>query len=221
MQVGGAYTADRAASLSGVPRSTVHYWARSGYLVPSVSAERVKLWSFADLMALRTIYWLRQPKSRADGREIPRSKMGVIKQAISRLRELDLALFDGSRPNVAVTLNGEVLLDRVGQPLENADGQLIDPKLIDVLAPFNTLEGSRGPDLSMPRPKLRILPRKLSGAPHVADTRVETQAIQALATRGYGIDRIATLYPFLTATQIRESIDLEEQLARNIAVHAA
>lgn len=35
MQFGGAYTADRTAALSGVPRSTVHYWARSGYLVPS------------------------------------------------------------------------------------------------------------------------------------------------------------------------------------------
>jgi uncharacterized protein (DUF433 family) len=71
------------------------------------------------------------------------------------------------------------------------------------------------------RPELRILPRKLSGAPHVAHTRVETQAIQALASRGYGVDKIAALYPFLTTAQIRESIDLEEQLARNIAVQTA
>lgn len=54
-------------------------------------------------MALRTIYWLRQPKSGSDGREIPRSKMRLIKQAIVRLRELDFALFDGSRPNIVVT----------------------------------------------------------------------------------------------------------------------
>lgn len=118
-------------------------------------------------------------------------------------------------------LSGDVLLDRVGQPLETVRGQLVERKLIDVLAPFNTVEGSRGPDLSIPRPELRILPRKLSGAPHVADTRVETQAIQALASRGYGVDEIAALCPFLTTAQIRESIDLEEQLARNIAVQAA
>lgn len=34
----------------------LHYWARQEILVPSVSPERVKLWSYGDLMALRTIY---------------------------------------------------------------------------------------------------------------------------------------------------------------------
>lgn len=221
MDLGGAYTADRAAALSGVPRSTLHYWARQTYLVPSVSAERVKLWSFADLMALRTIYWLRQPKSAADGREIPRSKMRMIKHAITRLHELDLDLFEGTRPNVSITLAGEVLLDRSGSPLESLDGQLVAREAIDVLAPFSTLEGAHGPDLSMPRPHLRILPRKLSGAPHIVDTRVETQAIKALATRGYSVDKIAALYPFLNEMQIVESIELEEQLASNIALRAA
>lgn len=56
MEPRGAYTAERAAALSGVPKSTVHNWARQDILVPSVSAERVKLWSYGDLMALRTIY---------------------------------------------------------------------------------------------------------------------------------------------------------------------
>jgi len=39
----GVYTAERAAALSGVPKSTIHYWAREGVLAPSVSAEKVKL----------------------------------------------------------------------------------------------------------------------------------------------------------------------------------
>lgn len=221
MPLGGAYSAERAAALSGVRKSTVHYWARKGYLVPSVSAERVKLWSFADLMALRTIYWLRQPKTGADGREIPRSKMPMIRQAIVRLRDLDPELFDGERPNVALTADGQVLLDRAGRPLEAIDGQLVERRVIDVLAPFSTLEGLRGPDLSAPRPHLRIVPRKLSGAPHVLDTRVETQAIQALATRGYPLEKILDMYSFLTAVQVRESIELEDQLADNIAVRAA
>jgi uncharacterized protein (DUF433 family) len=199
----------------------VHYWARKGYLVPSVSAERVKLWSFADLMGLRTIYWLRQPKNRADGREIPRSQMPMIKEAIHRLRDLDLDLFDGDRPNIVVTVEGKVLLDRPGHPLEAVDGQLVERQLMDVLAPFSTLEGLRGPDLAAPRPHLRIVPRKLSGAPHVIDTRVETQAIEALASRGYPVEKIVALYPFLTPIQVRECIDLEQQLANNIAVRAA
>jgi DNA-binding transcriptional MerR regulator len=58
----GAYTADRAAALAGVPLSTVHYWARNEILIPSVSPTKVKMWSYTDLMGLRTIYWLRQRK---------------------------------------------------------------------------------------------------------------------------------------------------------------
>lgn len=53
MEPRGEYTAERAAALSGVPKSTVHYWARQGILIPSGSPERVKLWSYGDLMALR------------------------------------------------------------------------------------------------------------------------------------------------------------------------
>jgi uncharacterized protein (DUF433 family) len=50
--------------------------------------------------------------------------------------------------------------------------------------------------LLRPRELLRIVPRKLSGAPHVLDTRVETQAIAALSQRGYAPDKIRELYPF-------------------------
>jgi len=46
----GCYEAPRAAALSGVPVSTVYYWARTRVVVPTVSPERKKLWSYADLM---------------------------------------------------------------------------------------------------------------------------------------------------------------------------
>jgi hypothetical protein len=81
MEPRGAYTAERTAALSGVPKSTVHYWSRKGILIPSVSPERVKLWSYGDLMALRTIYWLRQTKRDQSGREVPRTAMKAIRRA--------------------------------------------------------------------------------------------------------------------------------------------
>ncbi|MCL2464549.1 MAG: hypothetical protein FWF28_05725, partial [Micrococcales bacterium] len=57
--VSGCYEASRAAALSGVPKSTLYEWARRRVVVPSVSPEREKLWSYADLMALRIVSWLR------------------------------------------------------------------------------------------------------------------------------------------------------------------
>jgi hypothetical protein len=84
MKPTGAYSADRASALSGVPKSTVHYWEagdrrpdfghgdRTGLLRPTVSLEKVKLWSYTDLIGLRTICWLRQSKKDAEGRSVSR-----------------------------------------------------------------------------------------------------------------------------------------------------
>ena len=84
------------------------------------------------------------------------------------------------------------------------------------MAPF-TEDGRDGPDLRRPRPRLRIVPGKLAGAPHIEKTRLETQAVHALALRGLEAERIARLYPFTDLEAIREAIDLENQLHRSAA----
>jgi uncharacterized protein (DUF433 family) len=221
MDVGGAYTADRAAALSGVPKSTVHYWARHEYLVPSVSAARTKFWSFADLMGLRTIYWLRKPK-RADGLDIPRTTVRAVKHALTALRDLDLGLFEGDRVTVAVTRAGEIVVNDPSVPLHAAsDGQLLDRGIIDLILPFETGEGTFGPDLSRPREFIRIVPRKLSGSPHIAGTRIETSALFALHRRGFQEDKIRRLYPVLSPKAILDAVDLENQLSRNLEARVA
>ena len=107
----GAYPARRAAALSGVPLSTVHFWAREEILVPSVSARRVKLWSYPDLMGLRTIYWLRQSKTAPDGAEVPRTAMPAVRRALQQLAELNLSLWsEGHGPSVAVDRGGSILV---------------------------------------------------------------------------------------------------------------
>jgi uncharacterized protein (DUF433 family) len=216
MHAAGAYTADRAAALSGVPKSTIHYWARRGHLVPTVSAERVKLWSYTDLLALRTIYWLRQPKRTHEGHAIPASTMPAVRRALQALRELDLCLFEGDRPLVVVDRSGEVLLDPQGGTLQTAGGQLVERELLDVVAPFESAEGLNGPDLTSPRAHLRIVPQKLAGSPHVDGTRIETRVLAALADRGYEAVQIAAFYPAVRLQVIEEALDLERQLASNL-----
>ena len=93
--------------------------------------------------------------------------------------------------------------------------------MIDLIAPFDTLEGLRGPNLLRPRPQLRIVPGKLSGSPHVEHTRLETRALRALERDGLRVDAIAQLYPFVTREQIEQALDLERQLEANLALPAA
>lgn len=217
----GAYPADRAASLSGVPKSTVHYWAREEILVPSISAERVKLWSYPDLMGLRTIYWFRKRKRRDSGSDIPATSMSAVRRALDSLQELDLALWsEDEAPTVFVDGGGQIVFAENGLTVQTPGGQSAMADTLDLTAPFPTEQGANGPNLVHPRPKLRIVPGKLGGSPHVHRTRVETQALAALIRRGATGENVAQLYPALETDAVGQAVDLEDQLARNLGVAA-
>lgn len=74
--------------------------------------------------------------------------------------------------------------------------------------------------LVAPRPRLRIVPGKLSGAPHVHWTRIEAEALAALARRGLSSDRIVALYPAIETADVREALDLESDLQPGLVLAA-
>jgi uncharacterized protein (DUF433 family) len=220
MDSSGAYSAERASALSGVPRSTIHYWARTRVLVPSVSEERVKLWSYADLMGLRVIYWLRQQKTDDLGAAIPRTSMGAIRRALAKLRSLHEPLWHPEQASIWVANDGQIHVRGPGGP-EDLRGQKLVPSGINLIAPFPTREGLRGPDLARPRPELRIAPGRLSGSPHVVHTRLETRALYALHRDGLDASTVRALYPYVSDVQLRQALDLESQLEANLAIRDA
>lgn len=114
--------------------------------MPSLSAERVKLWSYADLMALRTIYWLRQRKQSSGGHEVPASSMPAVRRALRELRELDLDLWnEEGGPAIAVDRAGRVILDPHGLPATDEQQLVAHSDLLDLVHPFPTREGAKGP----------------------------------------------------------------------------
>jgi uncharacterized protein (DUF433 family)/DNA-binding transcriptional MerR regulator len=220
MESMGAYTADRAAALSGVPRSTVLQWARLRLLVPSVSASGVKRWSFTDLIALRAVYWLRRLRGPNLGVDILASAIGGVRQALESPPASSATLRRDRRLTILLDGEGSVYVDMSGRT-ESITEQIAASKLLDLTAPFPTTEGSHGPDLQRPRMDLRIAPGKLSGSPHVVGTRLETRALAALGRDGYGVGAIAALYPYVALSQITQALELEEQLRKNLSARAA
>jgi uncharacterized protein (DUF433 family) len=98
--------------------------------------------------------------------------------------------------------------DGVARPL--AGGQpALSATFLRPIAPY----GLAGPDLLEPRPLLRIVPGKIHGEPHVADTRVPTAALHALVSQGFADSQIAAMYPGLGLEAIRQALDLERSLA--------
>ena len=189
--------------------------------MPSVSSVRVKLWSYGDLLALRTIAWLRATKTDEDGYRIRATTMPAVRRALGELRELNLDVWtDDESPNVGVDRGGAIVLEPDRDP-RHLDGQrVIDLDMFEVLRPFELGVEHRGPDLVKPRPRIRIVPGKLAGAPHVYRTRIETQALAALMARGLETINIASLYPILDREDVDDALDLERQLQPSLALAA-
>ncbi|MEX2227751.1 MAG: DUF433 domain-containing protein [Dehalococcoidia bacterium] len=215
----GVYTAERASSLAGVPKRTVYFWARHDILTPNVSAERIMLWSWSDLVALRAIYWLRHP---IDPEDRSATSMRRVKGMIKAIETTS------SRMGDALS-KGEVTIyvDRAGKTYTHSGegSELVTPtdrlrllgrEMLDPLEQFFVDSFVSGPDLRRPRATLRIVPGKLAGEPHVEDTRIETRVLDALSSKGYGDRQILEMYPDLSATSLTDAIDLEQQLKRNL-----
>lgn len=214
----GCYEAERAAALSGVPKSTVYHWARHEVIVPSVSPVREKLWSYSDLMALRIVAWLRHLKPAQDGQPLPASPMPKVRKALALLDNLQLDIWSEAAPARSPLLvggNGQIFVRLEGTVLDlNGQPSLLPEQVLNLTGPFDA-DKFAGPDLIRPRPHLRIVPSKLAGEPHIERSRVTTQAVAALRARGYEPEAIAEMYS-LDVISVNEGIELEQSLAEAV-----
>jgi uncharacterized protein (DUF433 family) len=151
---------------------------------------------------------------------IPASSMNDVKRALSKLAELDVAMWtEDEHPRVTVDPGGHIHIDVPGWGAQDLSGRRPLPELVDLIAPFTTAV-MRAPDLHKPRPNLRIVPGKLSGSPHIAHTRIETTAIASLSGQGFNTEQIERLYPKAPAIALVEAVDLEHQLSENLRAAA-
>lgn len=218
----GAYSADRASALSGVPISTVYYWASHDIVTPSLAHVRPKLWTYNDVIALRIVQWLRRDKHDA-----AKTSMPEVRKALRGLDALGASL---ASPEVQIRVDrsGRIVFS-VGDSQWRAVGSKKDvavagvlPGALDPLAEFvlddDAHRDSVGPNLRQPREHLRIIPGKLGGEPHVDGTRISSLMVADMIREGgYKPATVRRLYPMLTEQQITECVDLEEQLSRNLA----
>lgn len=125
--------------------------SRRSVLIPSVSDVRPMRWSYADLIGLRIVSWLRHPNGEPHP-EYSASPMPEVRRALNQmeLHHLDLwSESEGGRTPLFVDQEGQITI-RTSEGDVRATGQTaLD--VLDSLAPFSP-ESSRGPDLVRPRP---------------------------------------------------------------------
>jgi uncharacterized protein (DUF433 family)/DNA-binding transcriptional MerR regulator len=201
----GVYNARRAAALSGVPQSTLHYWARAGIYLPSIAeGPRDRLWSWGDLLALRALDWFRRMKG-LEG--LPRVSMQHIRRALREIDSVGLSR-DQLGQIVAESRNGSLFLKLDGAAVRAVPGrQAALPDTLEVVQPYNN-----APHLLEPRPLLRIRPGKLHGEPHVLRTRVPTATLFHLQQMGYGLEEIRAMYPVASPEALAQALEFEQSL---------
>jgi uncharacterized protein (DUF433 family) len=206
-----AYPIPLTAALSGATVDQLAYWRRHTTTHPPLLEPEAKrsgryLYSWADVVALRSIVYLRQVKS------LPR-----IRRAVKTLRSLEpgewghlanYKLVATGTSIVVVTPSGEVL------DVDEHPGTVMEEVLLrDVLGGFEREDGRRVPAMARPRDHLSVDPGILGGYPVVAGTRVPFDVVAGLADDGYSDAEIIELYPSVRSASIADARSFAQDVA--------
>jgi uncharacterized protein (DUF433 family)/DNA-binding transcriptional MerR regulator len=206
-----AFPVPIASVLTGATVAQLAYWRKDTasaepLLVPEGKRSGRYLYSWADVVALRSIVYLRQEKS------LPR-----IRRAVATLRKLEAQEWThlsayrliSTKRSIVVKTPGGQLLDLQEQP-----GTVLEEVLMrDVLAPFQTQRGRAVPALQRPRPRIAVDPAVLGGYPVIAGTRVPFDVVAALAAEELQPAEIADVYPSVDQEAVGDAVSFAEQVA--------
>jgi uncharacterized protein (DUF433 family) len=206
----GVYDTHRASALSGVPYRTLHHWASKHLYAPSIAPDpRTRLWSWGDLLAVRAIHWFR--KGSPDAKPVP---MRLVREMLATIGEIGYSR-ERLAQLVAVSQSGELFIvdagvnpdDRFAFVRADRSRQLAMPGVLQLVGPYGA-----APNLLVPRERLRIIPGKLSGEPHVQDTRITTAVLYRLDRLGYPESDILEMYPDIAPEELNQAVELERSL---------
>ncbi len=204
-----AYRPQLAAALSGASVRQLAYWRKattSGgpLLVPEVSQQPL-LYSFRDVIALRTTVYLRK-----------RISLQRVRRAIQNLYDLG----EGehlSTYHLVAQGNSVVLVAPGDSPaidLVNRPGQQVTVVMSDVLQAFLTADEVLVPDLIHPRRALHVDPEVRGGHPVILGTRVPFEPIAGLLRDGVAAEEIADYYPSVGAAAAADALDFADYVDR-------
>lgn len=206
-----AFPVPIASVLTGATVPQLAYWRKhtgsaEPLLIPEGKRSGRFLYSWMDVVALRSIVYLRQEKS------LPR-----IRRAVARLRQIETQDWTHlSAYRLVATASTILVKTPDGQllDLESKPGTVMDEVLMsDVLAPFQTHDGRPVPALERPRPRLTVDPGVLGGYPVIAGSRVPFDVVACLAEDQLMPNEIVAIYPSVDPEAVEDATDFAKQVA--------
>ncbi len=201
-----AYSPLMTAALTGASLRQLGHWRAPGehgtVLSPEVSSQRPILYSFRDLIALRTCVYLRTEVS-----------LQKIRKALNNLRRLGEREHLSSYKLVASGPSIALLHDDGQVDLVDSPGQGILVWMADVLGSFPKASGEVVPDLYAPREELEVQPLTQAGTPVIRHTRVPYDIVAGLVADGVAPEDVATYYPSVSAAAARDARDFDRYVS--------
>lgn len=188
--------------LTGASPSQLAYWRRTSLLTPEVERRPAALYSFRDLIALRTFVRLREATS-----------LQSIRRALSELDRMDLTEHPAhyqlvSHGNSIVLVEDDRQVDLVAQP-----GQEVLANLANIFAPFTNRQGRVVVDFRRPRRHLEVREHRMGGWPTIGGTRIPYETIAELAADGsVDPDDVRHYYPTVNAAAVEDAVSFAQEV---------
>ena len=190
-----------ASALSGVTVGQLSYWRRTGLFTPEIS-KRPALYSFRDLVALRTFAKLRSART-----------LQKIRKALKKLHEVGAGEHLSACKLIDQGRKGIVLVSpdgREGVELVERPGNLVTViQLGEMVKPF-PLDDIEVPDLFQPRKRISVDPAVRGGHPVVKGTRVPFDVVAGLVRDGVPLNEISDFYPSVTADAAHDAAEFAD-----------
>ena len=195
-----------ASKMSGASINQLRYWHREGILVPEIEhIARPYLYSYRDIVALRTVAWLRSDHS-----------LQQIRKSLDLVRDLDTA----AHPS-------EFKIMKLGKSIgfvRSTDGAMIDVAkepgqevlgtLENVFGAFVTRRKKKVDPLLHPRPGVEVNPDRLGGWPTISGTRIPFDTIARLVEDGsVDPEDAERYYPGVSADAAQDALDYYQSVA--------
>lgn len=185
--------------LTGATPSQLYKWRKSGLVVPEINPLCPPLYSFRDLILLRSIVFLRAHTS---SQKIHRAFAVFAFEHPSEFRfgvDED-TIYIGTRSGEAIDI-----LTRVGQPTIFS--------FEDMLAAFSNFKETPVPELGRPSAHLELRPTRMSGWPTISETRVPYDLIARLVdNKTVFPEDVPDYYPAVSPEAARDAVEFNARV---------
>lgn len=198
-----AFPAELTSVLTGASMSQLSGWRTAPALItPELQTRPRALYSFRDIVALRTFVRLRKDLS-----------LQKIRFAMATLQDYDLTDHPSNYQLVTDSKTVFLVEGERAMDLVKKKGQEVIASMADVFAPFTNYQGDEVVDFRQPRQHIEVREKRMGGWPTIAGTRVPYNTIALLLSDGTVPPEDAEFYyPNVSALAAMDATDFDNSI---------